>query len=534
MASGQADMTDILDPTRSHTDQDDSGGEQEAVSSSPEAHDDPMQLSVGIDIGSASAQVVLSRVRLGRFPEELTGRFFVVGHERVYQSPVTLTPYLREEHIDAQAVSRMLDEAFKVADIHPDTVDAGVVTLTGAAQGADNTAAITEVLGDRGDKFLWVTAGHHMEAMLSAYGSGAALASRECGAPVLNIDIGGSTTKLTLVQGRDILHTATIAVGGRLAVLDGEARLTRLDPAGERLAALAGCTWSVGKTVREHDVERVTAWMADALVAVLTQNPAPPQIHGLWLTEPLPVPPRGTQGVMFSGGVSEYVYGREERDCGDLGRRFGRAIRQRLVAGRFPFPLLPVGEGIRATALGALIHSTQLSGSSAYLSRLDRLLPRRNLRVIQLPMVFDDVIDAEAVAAAIHRQWRRFDLKEGESEIALACRWSGAPSHRRLSAFAQGIVDAMPRTVAAAKAIFVMLDVDVAQTLGTILKDEIGISSDVLVLDGIVAWDFDYVDLGCVDSPFSAVPVTIKSLVFKHDPRVPVSAHGRDDGQPPA
>ena len=37
---------------------------------------------------------------------------------------------------------------------------------------------------------------------------------------------------------------------------------------------------------------------------------------------------------MFSGGVGEYVYGREERDFGDLGRRFGRAVRERLDAGR--------------------------------------------------------------------------------------------------------------------------------------------------------------------------------------------------------
>ena len=69
----------------------------------------------------------------------------------------------------------------------------------------------------------------------------------------------------------------------------------------------------------EDDLRRVTAWMADALVAALTEDPAPPEVEGLWLTEPLGVV-GGIAGAMFSGGVSEYVYGREDCDFGDLGR----------------------------------------------------------------------------------------------------------------------------------------------------------------------------------------------------------------------
>src|SRR6185503_1752833 len=99
---------------------------------------------------------------------------------------------------------------------------------------------------------------------------------------------------------------------------------------------LAGCEWNLGDTVSEQDLARVTAWMADALVAALTLDPAPAEVRGLWLTEPLGVI-GGVAGAMFSGGVGEYVYGRESRDFGDLGRRFGRAISERLAAGRFPF-----------------------------------------------------------------------------------------------------------------------------------------------------------------------------------------------------
>ena len=34
-------------------------------------------------------------------------------------------------------------------------------------------------------------------------------------------------------------------------------------------------------------------------------------------------------------------------------------------------------------------------------------------------------------------------------------------------------------------------------------------------------WDFDYIDLGRIRLPSMTVPVTIKSLVFSEDPRLP-------------
>src|SRR5216110_1920944 len=125
--------------------------------------------------------------------------------------------------------------------------------------------------------------------MLAAYGSGAAKASHDRGIPLLNIDIGGGTTKLALVERGTVVHTAAIHLGGRLAVFDADGRLTRLDPAGQRLAALAGCTWNLGDTVSSEDITRVTDWMADALVAAVTRDPAPSDVETLWLTEPLDV-----------------------------------------------------------------------------------------------------------------------------------------------------------------------------------------------------------------------------------------------------
>jgi ethanolamine utilization protein EutA len=367
-----------------------------------------------------------------------------------------------------------------------------------------------------------------MEAMLAAYGSGAARASHDQHERILNIDIGGGTTKLAVLDHGRVTATAAIHVGGRLQVVDAAQRIVRLDPAGRDHAARAGYAWAIGDTVAPDDLDRVADSMADALLAAIVARPLPPEIAALYLTEPIAELGR-IDGVMFSGGVAEFVYGREERDFGDIGRRLGAAVRRRIDSGALPWRLLPAGECIRATALGASEYSVQLSGNTSYISNPGALLPRRNLQVLQPRFALGDVIDSAALAAAIASHFTAFDLVEGEGEVALALRWRGAPSHARLHAFAQGIRSGLPRTVARRRPLYIMLDGDVAQTLGAILREELDVAGEILVIDGVTLWDFDYIDLGRIRLPSRTVPVTIKSLVFSQDPRAP---HGRGHAHP--
>jgi ethanolamine utilization protein EutA len=59
-----------------------------------------------------------------------------------------------------------------------------------------------------------------------------------------------------------------------------------------------------------------------------------------------------------------------------------------------------------------------------------------------------------------------------------------------------------------------MLEGDVAASLGAMLREELGIASEVLALDGIVLRDFDFVDIGRIRMPSTMMPVTVKSLAF--------------------
>jgi ethanolamine utilization protein EutA len=490
-------------------------------------------VSVGIDIGSSGTQVIFSRIKLRRYGEDLTSRYYVVSRETLYQSPVALTPYQSEERIDDAALGRIIDEAYAGAGLHPDDIDTGAVILTGEALRRENAQGIAGILSEQGGEFVCATAGHHMESLLAAFGSGASRVSHDEDKRILNIDIGGGTTKLALVEKGQVTATAAVHIGGRLQVVDQERKITRLDPAGKFHARQAGFSWSKGDTIGPDDLDKVAAGMAETLVKALTERPMSHAVEHLYLTDPI-LDFGKVDGIMFSGGVGEYVYGRETRDFGDMGRRLGGAIRARLDAGALPWPLLAAGECIRATALGASEYSVQLSGNTSYITRPGELLPRRNLQVLQPNFVCEEVIDSAKLAKAIHDHFTAFDLIEGEGEVALALRWLGLPSYERIAAFAEGIRRGLANTIARRKAIFIMLDGDIAQTLGAILREELLVESEILAIDGVMLRDFDYIDLGRIRMPSYTVPVTIKSLVFSENPTAPrpqrIHHHDHDHG----
>ncbi|MBK18415.1 MAG: recombinase [Rhodospirillaceae bacterium] len=474
--------------------------------------------SVGIDVGSSGTQVIFSRLHLRRMAEDMSSRYFVVNRETLFQSPVALTPYESETRISDEQLGQILDKAYEAAGLSPDDIDAGAVILTGEALRRENSQAIAATVSDKGGDFVCATAGHHMESMLAAFGSGAAKASLDDDRRILNVDIGGGTAKLAILEEGQVKVTAAVHVGGRLQVVDDDGVIVRLDPAGKTHAARAGFDWSIGDKVTSEELDKVADGMAATLIDSLVIRPIPDDIENFYLTDPI-LDWGQIDGVMFSGGVAEYVYAREERDFGDMGRRLGHAISKRLEAGALPWKLMPAGECIRATALGASEYSVQLSGNTCFISNHGELLPRRNLQVIQPPYDCPDDIDPDEVARVVKAHRRAFEVDNDDREIALSFHWKGMPAYERMNAFAKGLVKGLDDMIAAGKPLFIVLDGDIAQSLGHILKDELEVPVGVLVIDGVVLWDFDYIDLGKIRLPSKTVPVTIKSLVFSDDPR---------------
>lgn len=469
--------------------------------------------SVGIDIGSAGTQVIFSLLKLRRKGEDLTSRYVIVSRESIYRSPVQLTPYTDDEKIDDQALKKMIEESYQLAGLTPELIDTGCVILTGEAIRKENAQAIGNLLAEQGGDFVCATAGHNMEALLAAFGSGAALRSHQQKSRILNIDIGGGTTKLAVVENGRIVETAAVYVGGRLLVVDEHLRIVRLDPGGKYIANQLGLSLEIGDSIQTEEMERMAEWMADAVITAVQQRPLPPEIAEMYLTPAL-TQIEHFDGIMFSGGVGEYVYERETKDFGDLGKFVGRSLRQKINNQRLPWPLLPAGECIRATVVGASEYSVQVSGNTICISNPDSL-PRKNLQVLHPTYELKGSIDSDKLALSIKERFRTFDLIEGESEVALAFRWYGAPSYERISSFVQGVVQGLQSTITNGNPIIIVLDGDIARTVGSLLKEEQKIHNEIISIDSILLQEFDFIDIGKILYPSETIPVTIKSLVFQ-------------------
>ena len=470
-----------------------------------------MLRSVGVDIGSSGTQVAFSRLHLRRLSENLTSRYVVVRRELHFQSEVRFTPFADGMRIDAGALGAILDQAYADARLTPEDIDTGVVILTGEALRRRNAEAIAAVASEHAGDLVCASAGHHMEAMLAAYGSGAVRASHRDRTRLLNVDIGGGTTKLTLVDSGKIVATAAFHVGGRLVALGADGAVARLEPGGAYHAERAGVRLDLGAVPGPGALEAVARRMAGELVLAIRGEPAADP--SLWLTEPLP-PSGRLDGLVFSGGVAEYVYGTESRTFGDLGPPLGATLASAASDGQLPGPVRPADARIRATVLGASEYTVQLSGITSYLGSPARTLPRRNLPVAR-PHYDDlpDVIDPAVIGEEIRRHVARFDA-ETVGDLAVALHWEGPPEYARLRGLAEAVAQGLSGRIAAGRPLYLMLDGDVARTLGLLLREELGIENDLVVLDGVLLRDFDYVDLGRVRQPSGTVPVTIKSLVF--------------------
>src|SRR5437763_13966744 len=176
--------------------------------------------TVGIDIGSSTSHLMFARVHLQRLSGALSSRFVVVERKILWQSPILLTPYRPDYTIDVDDLAGFIGGCYAYAGIEREKVDSGAVILTGEALKRRNARAIAELFSEEAGKFVCASAGHHTECQMATHGSGAIALSRGRGAILLNVDIGGGTTKFALIEDGRILATCAIAVGGRLIVED--------------------------------------------------------------------------------------------------------------------------------------------------------------------------------------------------------------------------------------------------------------------------------------------------------------------------
>jgi ethanolamine utilization protein EutA len=230
--------------------------------------DEIVVLSVGVDIGSSTSHLVFSRIVL----ERLDSRYVVTQRETFYQSDILLTPYSKhgEETIDAEALGAFIERQYKDAKVNPDEIDTGALILTGVAVRRRNARKIGELFARQAGKMVAVSAGDNLETVMAAYGSGAVALSIRNEAVVMNVDIGGGTSKIAVCVGGKVVDLTAVDVGARLVCVDEAGTIVRVEEAGRRFAAELGINVELGAKLAPADARSLAALMAKRLFEAMS------------------------------------------------------------------------------------------------------------------------------------------------------------------------------------------------------------------------------------------------------------------------
>ena len=464
-------------------------------------------LTVGVDIGSSTSHLVFSRIVL----ERLDSRYVVAEREMLHESAILLTPYLSGEDIDATALGDFIRAQYAAVDVKREDIDTGALILTGVAARRSNARAIGDLFALEAGKMVAVSAGDSLETIMAAHGSGAVARSRRERATVMNIDIGGGTSKIAIcAEGKVIAQTA-VDVGARLIATDPSGRIERIEAAARLFAAALGFELHLCAQLPPVHVTAFTNLMAERLQQAIRGGS--PEASGISLLRGDPLPPNiQIDAITVSGGVSEFFYNREAATFGDLGPALAAAVRTRLEA--WGPRIEPSDQRIRATVIGASQYTTQVSGSTIFVSPLD-ILPLRNLPVIAPDMGLNrEIIDFASVASGIRAALTRLDLADGATPVALFTPWRGRATFARLDAFCRGVSEGMSAITAHGHPLVLAGDGDVGGLIGVHFHEELGLTHPVVSIDSLELREFDYIDIGAMLDLSGAVPVVIKSLLF--------------------
>ena len=441
-------------------------------------------LSVGLDVGTTSTQMVVSRLRIqNRASSFAVPELEISEREILYQSPVYFTPLLEEKRMDAAALRGIVEREYRSAGIRREDVDTGAVIVTGETSRKENAAAVMEALSDLAGDFVVAAAGSDLESVLAARGAGAVAYSEETGETVLHMDIGGGTCNLALIRSGQVAATGCLNVGGRLVKLDKNGEITYLSPVLDGIFQ-----GKVGQVLTKEQASELTKLLAqamemaaglrtpDALLQKLTTQEA---MHALPLHQP-----GENVTLSFSGGVADCIEAEVPwLEYGDLGPLLGKAIREsRLCAGKY----ILGQQTIRATVIGAGCHSAQLSGSTVFCQN------------VRLPLKNVPVITREAERA----------MQEGNVFLALA--GSPSPKYAEVAAMA----DRLARELTSP--IYLCIEQDMAKALGQALALRLGKDAEILCIDRVKVTDGSYLDVGAPVGP--AFPVVVKTLILQSTP----------------
>ncbi|EAC5385843.1 ethanolamine ammonia-lyase reactivating factor EutA [Enterococcus faecalis] len=467
-------------------------------------------LTVGIDLGTSTTQLVLSELTVENFASAFTvPRISISDKKVIYRSDIIFTPLLNQSEIDAEPIKAFVAEQYRQAGIHKQDIQMGAVIITGETARKSNANNVLRALSGYAGDFVVATAGPDLESIIAGKGAGAQTYSETKRKPVVNLDIGGGTTNLAVFKDGEVIDTACFDIGGRLIKLDQQQKITYIAPKIQEIINKKGLTLHLGDQATEQNLLPIISELVAVLensIGLGTQSPFYQLLvtnHPLRKGEELPI-------VTFSGGVADCLNTTSTNlfKYGDIGLLLGKYLRKSLIFSEKE--VLESAETIRATVVGAGSHTAEISGST--IAYREQILPVKNIPILKLAQE-DETLTVTELGRRIQEKlnWHRI---EETPQIALAIRGMSNPTFADIQRYGQGIVEGLASLVAEQIPIIVMVDEDMAKALGHALSAHLPKDYPFICLDSVKVENGDYVDIGLPVAEGAVLPVIVKTLVF--------------------
>lgn len=481
-------------------------------------------LSVGIDIGTTTTQLVFSRIILENTASTFTiPKINIIDKQVVYKSEIYFTPFSLENQIDEEKLKSIIEKEYKKFNIKPCDVITGAIIITGETARKTNASQILQALSGFAGDFVVATAGPDLEAIIAGKGAGAERLSREKNCTVANLDIGGGTTNIAVFRNGEVIDTACLDIGGRLIRFDENNRVIYASPKILELSKTMGINIYEQMGYKDSLIKKITDRMAEILDEVMKIKTETPELRGIILNHGLRNDYK-VDYITFSGGVADYIY----EDChdnllrfNDIGILLGICIRESSLIKNFK--LKRPAETIRATVVGAGSHTTEISGSTITFTK--DLFPLKNIPILKLTEIDDHNI-SDSIAREIDKKLKwfslekqfslesKFSLENKTQPIALSIGVVHNPGFKKVQDISEGIIHGMKEMLDTSSPLIVILESDIAKVLGQTLYTQLKFKKEIICLDNIRVENGDYIDIGKPLSNGKVIPVVVKTLVF--------------------
>lgn len=471
-------------------------------------------LSVGIDIGTSTTQLIFSKLIIENMASSFSvPRISIADKEIIYRSEIYFTPLISHTEIDGLKVKEIVEKEYKRAGINKADIQVGAVIITGETARKQNANQVLHTLSGFAGDFVVATAGPDLESIISGKGAGAHLYSKEHSTSVVNVDVGGGTSNLALFTRGEVQQTGCLDIGGRLIRVNKDTmEITYIAPKIQKIIEDNKFAIAIGQKTSPEQLKPIIDIMVELLaqsVGAATQNQLLDFIKTnktITISEAIPC-------ISFSGGVADYIYHEgESKDYfkfGDIGVLLGQAIAKSDLCKKLQ--VVRSIETIRATVVGAGSHTTEISGST--ITYTAEVFPLKNLPVLKL--TYDDESrGADVLSQAIKEKLDWFKIENDLQKVVIAVDGKKNPSFTEVQVYAQGLVSGMEEMIKGDLPLIIVVENDMAKVLGQAIYSLLQFKKDVVCIDSIKVDNGDYIDIGKPIAEGKVLPVVIKTLVF--------------------